>query len=60
VTFGRIVFLGNMGRNFRAGMIIKEHMEYTGGAVGKQFLDEWDMQVAYFIKVMPHDYKMVL
>jgi glutamate synthase domain-containing protein 3 len=49
-----------MGRNFRAGMIIKEHMEYTGGAVGKQFLDEWDMQVAYFIKVMPHDYKMVL
>jgi glutamate synthase domain-containing protein 3 len=40
--------------------LIEEHLEYTGSAVAKRLLDDWDRSLEQFVKVMPTDYKRVL
>jgi glutamate synthase (NADPH/NADH) large chain len=98
MTGGRVVILGDTGRNFAAGMsggiayvydvkgqfsincnpemveldpvdqndaielkeMIRNHYEYTGSAVAKFVLDDFDNQLSHFIKVFPSDYKNVL
>ena len=40
--------------------LIEEHLEYTGSAVAKRVLDDWDRSLEQFVKVMPMDYKRVL
>ncbi|GKY97518.1 hypothetical protein MPSEU_000710000 [Mayamaea pseudoterrestris] len=39
---------------------IKEHVEVTGSTVGQEMVENWDVRVGHFIKVMPHDFKRVL
>lgn len=39
---------------------IKEHVDATGSDLGQDMLDNWDVTVGNFVKVMPHDYKRVL
>ncbi len=99
MTGGRVVVLGETGRNFAAGMsggvayiwdskgnfsrqcnpgmveleameadediaelkqLIENHLQYTGSAVAKGILDNWQQSLSQFIKVMPVDYKRVL
>jgi glutamate synthase domain-containing protein 3 len=40
--------------------LIENHLGYTGSAVAKRVLDDWDKLLKQFIKVMPTDYKRVL
>jgi glutamate synthase (NADPH/NADH) large chain len=99
MTGGRVVVLGNTGRNFAAGMsggvayiwdtggnfsdkcnpdmveleavdveediaelkvLIENHLHYTGSAVARKVLENWEASLAQFVKVMPVDYKRVL
>jgi glutamate synthase (NADPH/NADH) large chain len=98
MTGGRVVILGDTGRNFAAGMsggiayvydasgrfprqcnkemvdldplnaddvaqvqeMISRHYEYTGSAVARFILDDWENQLPHFIKVFPQEYKRVL
>lgn len=99
MTGGRVVILGDTGRNFGAGMsggvayvwnkrgnflkqcntetfelekvdaaddiaelktFIEDHHKYTASNVAKTILDNWDTELANFVKVMPTDYKRVL
>jgi glutamate synthase (NADPH) large chain len=99
MTGGRVVILGETGRNFGAGMsggiayvwdqhgefpsrcnmstfeleqlesvseilelkgLIQNHHDYTGSAVAKSILSNWDEEIFRFMKVMPTDYKRVL
>ncbi|MEM7434292.1 MAG: glutamate synthase large subunit [Myxococcota bacterium] len=40
--------------------LVEEHLEYTGSAVAKRVLDDWDGTLGTFVKVMPRDYKRVI
>jgi glutamate synthase (NADPH/NADH) large chain len=40
--------------------MIEEHVRYTGSELGNRLLDNWDLMVPHFVKVMPLDYKRVL
>jgi glutamate synthase (NADPH/NADH) large chain len=40
--------------------LLIQHAGYTGSAVAKRLLKDWDQSVAKFIKVMPIDYRRVL
>ncbi|MES3007933.1 MAG: glutamate synthase large subunit [Pseudomonadota bacterium] len=40
--------------------LISRHLEYTGSTVAKAILDNWDVSLQQFVKVMPTDYKRVL
>jgi glutamate synthase (NADPH/NADH) large chain len=40
--------------------LIEDHVRTTGSAVGRRLLDNWELMVARFVKVMPVDYKRVL
>jgi glutamate synthase (NADPH) large chain len=98
MTGGRVVVLGDTGRNFAAGMsggiayvydvkgqfqtlcntemvdidpvtngdsaelrdMIEAHFAYTGSAVARFVLDDFDAQLKNFVKVFPRDYKKVL
>ena len=40
--------------------MIDAHFTYTGSRKAKKILDEWDIMLSKFIKVMPIDYKRVL
>ena len=40
--------------------MLKQHLAYTGSTVAKYLLDDFDNQLAYFVKVFPRDYKKVL
>ena len=98
MTGGRVVILGDTGRNFAAGMsggiayvydvngkfskncnkemvdldpvneedakelksMIQRHMDYTGSAVAKFVLKDFENQVKNFVKVFPTDYKKAL
>jgi glutamate synthase domain-containing protein 3 len=40
--------------------LIEEHLEATGSERAKAILDDWDVQLPKFIKVMPRDYKRAL
>jgi glutamate synthase (NADPH) large chain len=39
---------------------IEEHRALTGSPVAERLLDDWDAELARFVKVMPHDYKRAL
>ncbi|REK74661.1 glutamate synthase large subunit [Paenibacillus paeoniae] len=99
MTGGRVVILGETGRNFGAGMsggvayvydengdfynhtnlemvllerveeevdiaelrgMIERHVQYTESAVGTRILNDWDVELAKFVKVIPKDYKRML
>jgi glutamate synthase (ferredoxin) len=40
--------------------MIARHVEYTQSSVGQNILDNWEIFLPKFIKVMPRDYKRVL
>ncbi|MBN1443968.1 MAG: glutamate synthase, partial [Planctomycetes bacterium] len=40
--------------------LIASHCSATGSALARRIFDEWDREVARFVKVMPADYKRVL
>ncbi len=98
MTGGRAIILGEVGRNFGAGMsggiayiydanntfesmvnpimvdldpmddeaqaelkhYLQNHADYTGSAVAKRILENWDEALKHFVKVMPKDFKRVL
>jgi glutamate synthase (NADPH/NADH) large chain len=98
MTGGKMVVLGETGRNFGAGMsggyafiwdvnknfiknfnpelsdidplskedkmelksLIEEHYEETKSTIASYILENWDLQLRNFKKVMPRDYKRVL
>ena len=99
MTGGRVVVLGETGRNFAAGMsggvayvwdknrtfdyfcnmdmveidlveeassrkelheLIRQHYLYTGSALARTMLDDWNHYVDEFIQVVPIEYKRVL
>ncbi|HKB58320.1 MAG TPA: glutamate synthase-related protein, partial [Lacunisphaera sp.] len=40
--------------------LITQHFNYTKSTRAKLLLDQWDLTVPRFVKVMPHDYKRML
>ncbi len=40
--------------------MISRHYEFTGSAVARFILDDWDNQLRHFVKVFPQEYKRVL
>ncbi|HWM86071.1 MAG TPA: glutamate synthase-related protein, partial [Kofleriaceae bacterium] len=40
--------------------LIEDHVRATGSPLGNRILDNWEMMVAHFVKVLPLDYKRVL
>jgi len=40
--------------------MIEKHFEYTSSSVAEKILENWDNEVANFVKVIPNDYKKVL
>ena len=98
MTGGRAIILGEVGRNFGAGMsggiayvynpnntfesmvnpvmidldpmddeaqkellnFVTNHAKYTGSRVAQKILDNWNHELAHFVKVMPKDFKRVL
>jgi glutamate synthase (NADPH/NADH) large chain len=98
MTGGRAVILGEVGRNFGAGMsggiayvynpkstlqsrsnpamidfdpmddasqkelfeLLTNHLNYTGSAIATHILDNWNAELAHFVKVMPKALKEVL
>ena len=40
--------------------LVKKHYLYTDSAVAKRLMDDWDLALSQFVKVMPTDYKRVL
>ena len=41
-------------------VLVQQHVEHTGSAVGAALLEDWKASAARFTKVMPRDYKSVL
>jgi glutamate synthase (NADPH/NADH) large chain len=39
---------------------VKKHYLYTDSTVAKRLMDDWDLALSQFVKVMPTDYKRVL
>lgn len=99
MTGGRVVVLGETGRNFAAGMsggvayvwdkkhnfdyycnmdqveinlveeasarkelheLIRQHYLYTGSALARRMLDDWNRYAEDFVQVIPIEYKRVL
>ena len=40
--------------------LIEDHVRLTGSGVGRKLLDNWELMVPRFVKVMPVDYRRVL
>jgi glutamate synthase (ferredoxin) len=40
--------------------LITQHLTYTKSTRAKQLLDQWDLTVPKFVKIMPKDYKRML
>lgn len=40
--------------------LVKKHYLYTDSEVAKRLMDDWDLALSQFVKVMPTDYKRVL
>ncbi len=40
--------------------LVAEHARYTGSTVATDLLEDWDVAIGQFVKVMPTDYKRVL
>jgi glutamate synthase (NADH) len=41
-------------------MLVQEHVDETGSAIGRRILDNWQEERLCFVKVMPEDYKNAL
>ncbi len=44
----------------RLRTLLERHIKFTGSAKAQQILEQWESQLAFFVKVMPIDYKLVL
>ena len=44
----------------RLKILIERHLLYTGSARAKMLLDNWELSVTQFVKVMPTDYAKAL
>ena len=44
----------------RLKILVQRHLQYTGSARAKEILDNWDMALTQFVKVMPTDYRRAL
>jgi glutamate synthase (NADPH/NADH) large chain len=40
--------------------MIERHFHHTGSTLARRVLDNWELMVPQFVKVMPTDYKRVL
>jgi glutamate synthase (NADPH/NADH) large chain len=40
--------------------MVQRHHQYTGSAVAERLLDQWDVAVGRFVKVLPTEYRKVL
>ncbi|PIE18787.1 MAG: glutamate synthase large subunit [Proteobacteria bacterium] len=40
--------------------MIEDHVRHTGSRLGRRLLDNWEMMVSRFVKVMPIEYRRVL
>jgi glutamate synthase (NADPH) large chain len=40
--------------------MVEDHVRWTGSTLGRRLLDNWELMVPRFVKVMPVDYKRVL
>ena len=98
MTGGKVVVLGETGKNFAAGMsggmayvydpyqdfkkkcnmemvdldpldlddiaelkeMIRKHFQYTESETAKRLINNWNITMGYFVKVMPKDYKAAL
>ena len=40
--------------------LVIRHAEYTGSAIAKQIVANWDVYREKFVKVYPHEYKRAL
>ncbi len=40
--------------------LVEDHVRFTGSTVGQRILDNWELMVPRFVKVMPTEYKRVL
>jgi glutamate synthase (NADPH/NADH) large chain len=40
--------------------MVEDHVRWTGSSLGRRLLDNWELMVSRFVKVMPVDYKRVL
>jgi len=61
-THGLVELNHDMTRHdaLRLNRLIRRHVHYTGSARGRQILDNWNMYLPKFIKVMPVDYRRAL
>jgi len=61
-SHGRVDVSHDMTRfdAIRLRQLIENHLAYTGSAVAKRMLDEWDAWLPKFKKVMPVDYRRAL
>ena len=61
-SHGRVDVSHDMTRfdAIRLRQLIEAHQAYTGSAVARRLLDDWDNAVARFTKVMPVDYRRAL
>ncbi|MBI2890860.1 MAG: glutamate synthase large subunit [Nitrospirae bacterium] len=40
--------------------VVQRHVQFTGSAVGRKLLDQWERAIKRFVKVMPVEYKKIL
>jgi glutamate synthase domain-containing protein 3 len=40
--------------------LVERHLEHTGSSVARRALDDWDVTLPRFVKVMPNDFRRVL
>jgi glutamate synthase (NADPH) large chain len=40
--------------------MLENHVKYTDSPIARGVLDNWESELAYFVKVMPNDYRRVL
>ncbi|MEJ2316527.1 MAG: glutamate synthase large subunit [Gammaproteobacteria bacterium] len=61
-TKGRVDVSHDMTRfdAIRLHQLIENHLAYTGSAVAKDILDNWDEYLPRFVKVMPVEYRRAL
>jgi len=61
-TSGRVDISGDMTRfdALRLHQLVQNHLKYTGSAVARRILDDWEMYLPLFVKVMPVDYRRAL
>jgi glutamate synthase (NADPH/NADH) large chain len=61
-SHGRVDVSHDMTRfdAIRLRQLVESHLRYTGSAVAKQMLDEWEAWLPKFKKVMPVDYRRAL